>query len=293
MTTELLMIEQRQGSGDAAFWVREGERLIEGQDSNRRLVELRAGLVRHSRVRPVAADARRRAGRAHAGRAARGRVPAGAGRGLQRRAGGDAGLRPARPGARHPGQQGARRRRAGGDPHLDHRRRAAARRRPLHLRGLPAAGPPRRPRLPRRLLLPEQRRGGGAAALRRRPEADRDHRPRPPLPERDLGPGRADGPGRRPALAARGAGDQPAAGDAAAAAGGRTRRLLRREPRRRRPTCARSRTRSTTSPRSPGRWSSRSATTRWPATRTAAGASSRRSSPRSAACWPSRGCRSA
>lgn len=54
---ELLMIEQRQGSGDAAFWVREGERLIEGQDSNQRLVELRAGLIRHSRVRPVAADA--------------------------------------------------------------------------------------------------------------------------------------------------------------------------------------------------------------------------------------------
>ncbi|HYQ79061.1 MAG TPA: hypothetical protein VEP91_08150 [Solirubrobacterales bacterium] len=57
MSTELLMIEQRQGSGDAAFWVREGERLIEGQDSNQRLVELRAGLVRHSRVRAVAADA--------------------------------------------------------------------------------------------------------------------------------------------------------------------------------------------------------------------------------------------
>jgi acetoin utilization deacetylase AcuC-like enzyme len=57
MSLELLMIEQRQGSGDAAFWVREGERLIEGQDSNKRLVELRAGLVRHSGVRPVAADA--------------------------------------------------------------------------------------------------------------------------------------------------------------------------------------------------------------------------------------------
>jgi acetoin utilization deacetylase AcuC-like enzyme len=54
---ELLMVEQRQGTGDDAFWVREGDRRIEGQDSNRRLVELRAGLVRHSRVRPVAADA--------------------------------------------------------------------------------------------------------------------------------------------------------------------------------------------------------------------------------------------
>lgn len=57
MSLELLMIEQRQGSGDAAFWVREGERLIEGQDSNKRLVELRAGLVRHSGVRSVEADA--------------------------------------------------------------------------------------------------------------------------------------------------------------------------------------------------------------------------------------------
>lgn len=55
--SELLMIEQRQGSGDAAFWVREGERLLEGQDSNLRLVELRNGLVRHSGVRPVEADA--------------------------------------------------------------------------------------------------------------------------------------------------------------------------------------------------------------------------------------------
>jgi acetoin utilization deacetylase AcuC-like enzyme len=55
--TELVMVEQRQGHDDAAFWVREGEHRIEGQDSNRRLVELRAGLVRHSRVRPVEADA--------------------------------------------------------------------------------------------------------------------------------------------------------------------------------------------------------------------------------------------
>jgi acetoin utilization deacetylase AcuC-like enzyme len=55
--TELLMVEQRQGRDDAAFWVREGDRRIEGQDSNLRLVELRAGLVRHSRVRPVTADA--------------------------------------------------------------------------------------------------------------------------------------------------------------------------------------------------------------------------------------------
>lgn len=57
MSPELLMVEQRQGRDDDAFWVREGDHRIEGQDSNRRLVELRAGLVRHSRVRPVAADA--------------------------------------------------------------------------------------------------------------------------------------------------------------------------------------------------------------------------------------------
>src|SRR3954452_15943536 len=55
--SELLMVEQRQGRDDDAFWVREGDRRIPGQDGNRRLVELRAGLVRHSRVRPVAADA--------------------------------------------------------------------------------------------------------------------------------------------------------------------------------------------------------------------------------------------
>jgi acetoin utilization deacetylase AcuC-like enzyme len=57
MSQELLMVEQRQGCDDDAFWVREGERRIEGQDGNQRLDELRAGLVRHSRVRPVAADA--------------------------------------------------------------------------------------------------------------------------------------------------------------------------------------------------------------------------------------------
>ncbi len=57
MSGELVMVEQRQGRDDDAFWVREGERRIPGQDGNRRLVALRAGLLRHSRVRPVAADA--------------------------------------------------------------------------------------------------------------------------------------------------------------------------------------------------------------------------------------------
>ena len=70
------MIEQRQGRDDAAFWVREGDRRIEGQDCNRRLVELRAGLVRHSRVRPVAADAADEEVERTLGGAARGRVPA-------------------------------------------------------------------------------------------------------------------------------------------------------------------------------------------------------------------------
>ncbi|HET8565024.1 MAG TPA: hypothetical protein VFL77_00980 [Solirubrobacterales bacterium] len=56
MSRELVMVEQRQGRDDDAFWVREGDRRISGRDDNRRLVELRAGLVRHSRVRPVAAD---------------------------------------------------------------------------------------------------------------------------------------------------------------------------------------------------------------------------------------------
>jgi acetoin utilization deacetylase AcuC-like enzyme len=58
MAPELVMVEQRQGADDdASFWVREGDRRIEGQDNNLRLVELRAGLIRHSRVRAVLADA--------------------------------------------------------------------------------------------------------------------------------------------------------------------------------------------------------------------------------------------
>jgi acetoin utilization deacetylase AcuC-like enzyme len=54
---ELLMIEQRRGSDDGAHWIREGGRTIPGQDSNRRLDELRAGLLRHEKVRAMAADA--------------------------------------------------------------------------------------------------------------------------------------------------------------------------------------------------------------------------------------------
>ncbi len=55
--TELLMVEQRRGSDDAAHWIREGGRTIPGQDDNRRLDELRAGLIRHRSVRAVTADA--------------------------------------------------------------------------------------------------------------------------------------------------------------------------------------------------------------------------------------------
>jgi acetoin utilization deacetylase AcuC-like enzyme len=55
--TELLMVEQRQGSDDAAPWIREGGMRIPGQDDNRRLDELRAGLLRHEGVRPTGADA--------------------------------------------------------------------------------------------------------------------------------------------------------------------------------------------------------------------------------------------
>jgi acetoin utilization deacetylase AcuC-like enzyme len=55
--SELLMIEQRRGSDDAAHWIREGGQTIPGQDSNRRLDELGAGLARHAGVRAVAADA--------------------------------------------------------------------------------------------------------------------------------------------------------------------------------------------------------------------------------------------
>jgi acetoin utilization deacetylase AcuC-like enzyme len=55
--SELLMVEQRRGRDDAAHWIREGGETIPGRDSNLRLDELRAGLVRHARVRAVAADA--------------------------------------------------------------------------------------------------------------------------------------------------------------------------------------------------------------------------------------------
>jgi acetoin utilization deacetylase AcuC-like enzyme len=55
--SELLMVEQRRGSYDAAPWVLEGGRRLRGRDDNRRIGQLRRGLLRHTRVRAVGADA--------------------------------------------------------------------------------------------------------------------------------------------------------------------------------------------------------------------------------------------
>jgi acetoin utilization deacetylase AcuC-like enzyme len=55
---ELLLIEQRPGGGDdGAHWILEGGRILPGVDDNRRMEELRRGLLRHSRVRAESADA--------------------------------------------------------------------------------------------------------------------------------------------------------------------------------------------------------------------------------------------
>jgi acetoin utilization deacetylase AcuC-like enzyme len=55
--TELLMVEQRHGRGEEAPWVLEGGHTMRGHESNRRLAELRDGLVRHAAVKAVQADA--------------------------------------------------------------------------------------------------------------------------------------------------------------------------------------------------------------------------------------------
>jgi acetoin utilization deacetylase AcuC-like enzyme len=55
---ELLLVEQRASSADdGAHWILEGGRILPGADDNRRMEELRRGLLRHSRVRAAAADA--------------------------------------------------------------------------------------------------------------------------------------------------------------------------------------------------------------------------------------------
>jgi acetoin utilization deacetylase AcuC-like enzyme len=56
---ELLLIEQRPSAAgeDGAHWILEGGRILPGADDNRRMAELRRGLLRHAGVRPAAADA--------------------------------------------------------------------------------------------------------------------------------------------------------------------------------------------------------------------------------------------
>ena len=58
MIAELLMVEQREGvAEDSAHWILEGGRILPGIDDNRRMEELRNGLLRHERVRTATADA--------------------------------------------------------------------------------------------------------------------------------------------------------------------------------------------------------------------------------------------
>ncbi len=59
MSVELLLVEQRHGNGngDSAHWILEGGRILPGVDDNRRMEELRRGLLRHSGVRAASADA--------------------------------------------------------------------------------------------------------------------------------------------------------------------------------------------------------------------------------------------
>jgi acetoin utilization deacetylase AcuC-like enzyme len=55
--SRLLMVQQRCGFCDGAPWVLDGGRTVRGHDHNHRIYELRAGLVRHPRVRALVADA--------------------------------------------------------------------------------------------------------------------------------------------------------------------------------------------------------------------------------------------
>jgi acetoin utilization deacetylase AcuC-like enzyme len=59
-SAELLLVEQRaaaDGAADSAHWILEGGRILPGVDDNRRMEELRRGLLRHSGVRAAGADA--------------------------------------------------------------------------------------------------------------------------------------------------------------------------------------------------------------------------------------------
>jgi acetoin utilization deacetylase AcuC-like enzyme len=55
----MLLVEQRagNGNGDSAHWILEGGRILPGVDDNRRMDELRRGLLRHAGVRAATADA--------------------------------------------------------------------------------------------------------------------------------------------------------------------------------------------------------------------------------------------
>jgi acetoin utilization deacetylase AcuC-like enzyme len=55
----MLLVEQRagNGNGDSAHWILEGGRILPGVDDNRRIEELRRGMLRHSGVHAAAADA--------------------------------------------------------------------------------------------------------------------------------------------------------------------------------------------------------------------------------------------
>jgi acetoin utilization deacetylase AcuC-like enzyme len=59
MSAELLLVEQQAGDGsaDSAHWILEGGRILPGVDDNRRMAELRRGLLRHDGVRAADADA--------------------------------------------------------------------------------------------------------------------------------------------------------------------------------------------------------------------------------------------
>ncbi len=59
MHAELLLVEQRGGGdeSDGAHWILEGGRILPGVDDNRRMAELRSGLLRHAGVRSATADA--------------------------------------------------------------------------------------------------------------------------------------------------------------------------------------------------------------------------------------------
>jgi acetoin utilization deacetylase AcuC-like enzyme len=58
-TAELVLVEQRPGGSDddGAHWILEGGRILPGADDNRRMEELRRGLLRHAGVRSAGADA--------------------------------------------------------------------------------------------------------------------------------------------------------------------------------------------------------------------------------------------